>query len=154
MDLLRLLTEANPNHAYLTVAQMLDYFTLINFPNFNVLNTKQYIKLTPVVIYFGKHSCLQAPINYHINALISSGLVNFWASKFRPHFSIKNDELEPKSLSLSQIGGVITVCAYLIFCSIVLLILEIISPDFDAIKTLLDFLTFNANKKRKLFTIK
>lgn len=133
---------------------MLDYFTLINFPNFNVLNTKQYIKLTPVSIYFGKHSCLQKPINYHINALMSSGLIDFWASKFRPRYPIKNNQLEPKSLSLSQIGGLITVCTYLILCSIVLLILEMISTNFDSIKIFLDFLTFNANKKHKLFTRK
>lgn len=153
-DLLHLLIEGNPNHAYLTVAQMLDYFSLINFPNFNVLKTKQYVKLTPVCIYFRKHSCLLKPFNYHINSLISGGLFDFWASKFRLRFPRKIDQSEPKPLSIHQIGGVLTVCVYSIITSVVLLILEIISPDYKAIKTILDFLTFNVNKKRKFFAAK
>lgn len=148
-NLLQLLMERNPNHAYLTVAQMLDYFTLIKFPNFNVLKTKQYIKLTPICMCFRKHSCLLKTFNNNINALISGGLIDFWASKYRPRFPIKPGRTEPKPLSLDQISGIFKVCAYLMFLSVILFILELFSPDYESIKILIDFLTFTANQRHK-----
>lgn len=138
-DLLDLVDE-NFEGAYLAGAQVIDYVNLMNFPNVNLLKTKDYLLLTPVCIYFRKHSCLLKPLNNQISLYINSGLIKSWTNQYKlPTY--KESELSlPKALRFNQISGIVNVCFYLSIASIIVFFLEVLSKRYRKIKAVLDFL--------------
>lgn len=143
------LTDDDFDGAYQTISQVVDYFNLINFPNVNILKTKDSIQSMPLCIYYRKHSCLLKPFNEQINSYQSSGLIVSWASAFRKPLYLKDKgHIEPTPLSMSQISGLVTVCIICFVISIIVFILELMSTSHGAIKILLDFLTLKAQRKR------
>lgn len=136
------LTDEHFDGAMLANSERVDYFNAINNRNVKILKTKDYIRLLPLCMYFRKHSCLVRPFNQQIAAYTSSGLIHFWARKFQKSQHNKSERPEPKPMSLDQIVGVITMSMCLIAVSCIVFILELLSPRFDVIKEILDFLMF------------
>lgn len=143
MDLQNL-TNDDFKGAYQTISQSVDYFNMLNFPKPGVLKTKQKIQVMPICMYYRKHSCLVKPFNEQINSYWSSGLIVFWARAFkRPRLSKNNNPIEPKTLSLDQISGLMTVCGFLYAISLIVFIFELISTSHEAVRNVFDFFTFN-----------
>lgn len=132
------------DEAYMSVAQLIDYYNFLHFPNGKILQTKQYVRMTLIGMYHRKRSCLIKPFDTQINSYMSAGLIGFWGKLFKaPNHDDNNEQIEPKALSLNQINGVITACAFLICVSVIIFLLELISPHNMAIKKILDFFTLN-----------
>lgn len=132
----------------MTVAQAIDYFNLIHFPNVNILKTKQYIQMTPISIHYQKHSCLLKPFDRQISFYKAYGFIEHWIRKHKHSAVHETVSTEPKTLSFDQISGVLIVCSFLLLISMILFILESISMHCKAIRKVLDFLAFNANYKK------
>lgn len=123
----------------MAVSNMIDYFNFINFPQLNVLKTKQELQYLPFCVYYRKHSFLLEPFNEQILQFSSSGLMEFWAKKYLiPHFNI-DVQMKPKSLAFNQISGLITVYIWLISASIIAFIFELISTNYSWVRGILDF---------------
>lgn len=134
------------------MAQAIDYYNLLKFPNANILKTKQYILMTPVCAYFRKHSCLIKPFDDQIRTMKWNGMLAFWIRHYKVPTFYDNNNMEPKKLSFDQISGVLNVCMYLFGVSTILFIFELLSMKCKRIKMFLDFLSFNA-KHRRVFWI-
>lgn len=134
--------------AYMTASQAIDYFNLVNFPDVNILKTKQYIQMTPVSIHYQKHSCLLKPFDRQISLYKAYGFIEYWSRKYKHSAVHETVSTEPKTLSFDQISGVLIVCFFLLLASMILFFLELISVYCKRIRMLLDFLTFNANYKQ------
>lgn len=132
----------------MTSAQAIDYFNLVNFPNVNILRSKQYIQMTPVCIHYQKHSCLSKPFDRQISLYKAYGFIEYWIRKYKHSAVRETVSTEPKTLSFDQISGVLIVCSFLLLVSMILFILELISVYCKGIEMVLDFLTFNANYKK------
>lgn len=136
------LTDENFGGAYMTVSQHVDYFNAVN-PQANILKTKEYIRMVPFCMYFRKHSCLVKPFNDQLIAYKSSGLIDFWAKKFSKSSNRKSKETQPKPMSFDQFNGLNILCICLIFFSLILFLLEILSTKFEVIKTFFDFWVYS-----------
>lgn len=145
---LRNLTTNQFNGVFMSFTQTIDYFNRLHFPEMHILKTKQDIQMMPFAVYFRKHSCLKITFNSQIEAYVSGGLINFWASKFQTKFHSKTNGIEPSPLSLYQVKGVVKVCIGLFVISILVFILELMSTCHESIKNLLDFLTYNVRQRR------
>lgn len=143
LELFYNLTDEHFEGAYLTNSLRVDYFNFVNRRKVKILKTKEYIRLLPFCMYFRRHSCLIKPFDKQIAAYTSSGLIDFWANKFRRSITNKSDRKEPKPMSLHQIAGVLIMCSYLIAVSLIVFFLEVSSMRFETIKTFLDFLMFS-----------
>lgn len=128
----------------MTTSQIVDYLNLLRFPDVQILKTKQYVQAMPFCMYFRKHSCFERPFNEQLNLYSSSGLIYQWARQFSKP-SVKDDEMEPKPLSLNQIAGVLVICMALIATSIIVFIFELISNCHGTVKKMMDFLTYKPN---------
>lgn len=139
MDHLQNLTVDDFDGAYQATSQAIDYFNLRNFPKPNILKTKQNIHMMPFCVYFKKHSCLVRPFNHQINLYNSNGLILSWVRQFKKTRLIKNNQMDPKTLSVNQISGIMTVCGILNAFSIIVFIFELISTSHASVKKLLSF---------------
>lgn len=135
------LTDVNFHGAYMAIVQALDYFNFINFPNINVLKTKQDILMTPMCMYHGRHSSLVRPFDEQIGLYKANGLNEKWISIYKTPTFHQNDNIGPKQLSFDQISGVFIVCSMLLGVSIIFFILELASNWCTPIKKFLNFLT-------------
>lgn len=130
------------------ISQVVDYFNLKNFPNANILKTKDIVQSMPFCIYYRKNSCLTRPINQQLIQFQSGGLIQSWSKKFqKPPYLKDKSHMEPTALSFDQISGLVTVCIVATVISIMVFILELMSTSHESIKILLDFLTFKAKTK-------
>lgn len=136
------LTDEHFSGAYMTISQHVDYFNAVN-PNANILKTKEYIRMVPFCMYFRKHSCLVKPFNDQLIAYKSSGLIDFWAKKFSRSSVMKHEKVQPKPISFDQFIGVNVLCTCLIFFSLIIFILEVLSTKCEAIKTFFDFYVYS-----------
>lgn len=137
------LTDDNFEGAYLANSLRVDYFNIVNDRKAVIRKSKEYIRSLTFCMYFRKHSCLIEPFNQQIAAFTSSGLINFWAKKFKKSLQNKSGQTEPKPISVDQIVGIIIVCGGLLTVSIIVFILELLSTRIGVIKRILDFLMFN-----------
>lgn len=143
MEAFHNVTKENADCAFMTISSVVDYFNLLNFPQIQILKTKQSVQAMPVCMYFRKHSCLEKPFNHEINKFSSGGLIQQWARTFKNRL-LKIDKTEPKALSINQIAGVMTICYCLMATSVMVFIFELMSNCHESIKLLMDFLTFKA----------
>lgn len=139
MDHLQNLTVDDFDGAYQATSQAIDYFNLWNFPKPNILKTKQNIHMMPFCVYFKKHSCLVRPFNHQINLYNSNGLILSWVRQFKKTRLIKNNQMDPKTLAVNQISGIMTVCGILNAFSIIMFIFELISTSHASVKKLFSF---------------
>lgn len=135
------LNDINFHGAYMTIVQALDYFNFINFPNINVLKTKQDILMTPMCLYHKRHSSLVRPFDEQIALYKANGLNEKWMSIYKTPYIQQNDIFGPKQLSFDQISGVLIVCSMLLGVSIIFFILELASNWCIPIRKILNFLT-------------
>lgn len=128
------------------------YFNMKNFPNVNILKTKQYAPSMSFCIYFRKHSCLMQPFNEQISLLTSSGLIVSWERAFKNPLYNKHIQMKPNALplTLNQISGLIRVCIILIALSIKVFNFEVMLIRLETIRIVLDFLSFNTKHNLKL----
>lgn len=129
------------------ISQAVDYFNQKNFPNIHILKTKQYVQLMPFCFYFRKYSCLLNPFDEQLKLYSSNGLIEAWERLFKKSSVLKVSPNGPTPLSLDQITGVIIVGISLIAASLIVFIFELMSTSHEAIKTILDFLTYKTRGK-------
>lgn len=139
MNQLQNLTDDDFDGAYQAISQAIDYFNLLNFPKPKILKTKENIHMMPFCLYFKKHSSLVRPFNHQINLYNSNGLILKWVRQFKKTRLIKNIQMEPKTLAVDQISGIMTVCGVLNAFSIVVFIFELISTSHASVKKLFGF---------------
>lgn len=143
------LTDPNFDGAFMTMLQTVEYFNLMNFPKIKILSTKQYVQLMPYCIHYRKHSSLYRPFNDQLYMYTSSGLIAAWARQFmKPPY--KNDEMEPKPLSLHQVAGVVAVCIVMIGMSLFVFIFELIAARHEIVKSTVEFFTFKTRQRNNV----
>lgn len=142
IELFNSLQDEHPNEAYMTVTPLIDYFNLLH-PNVTILKTKQYVRLTPSVMYHRKFSCLIKAFNTQIKSYILAGFIDFWAKNYKTNDYNVKDQIEPKALSVKQFTGIIIVCLFLMFISVIIFVLELVSPYQKTIEKVMDFLTYS-----------
>lgn len=138
----------------MTIVQALDYFNFINFPNINVLKTKQDILMTPMCLYHKRHSSLVRPFDEQIGLYKANGLNEKWMSIYKTQSFQQKNNIGPKQLSFDQISGVLIVCSMLLGVSMIFFILELASNWCTSIKKILNFLTrWNSEEMKEQFIL-
>lgn len=143
-DLKVLLQLRNSSHdgVYMTYAQVIEYYNQQNFPQPEILKTKESIQMLPFSIFFRKHSCITNTFNRQIEAGTSSGLISFWADRLtKSHFKF-NGKIKPKTLKFNQIKGILMICMCLYGFSIIIFFVELLSARHKRIKRFVDFFTY------------
>lgn len=136
-------TDENMNAAYMAGKIMVNIFNLRDFPKANMLTTKQNIMSNLWIMHFRKHSCLLKPFNFLLNSYISCGFFVHGEKNYQPKYKVV-EENGPKPFKINQVTGIITIYLCLIFTSIIVFMLEMITKRYKTPKIILNFLTFNS----------
>lgn len=93
-----------------------------------VVLSKERILLLPIVIYLRKYSCLRSPFNQHVEKLTSGGILEHWINRYThdkyTHFQMRKT---PQVLTLSQLGGIFSICGALYFLAFLVFLMEIVT---------------------------
>lgn len=107
-----------------------------------VMMTKKVL-LIPYTAYFQKHSPLTDEFNKQFMDLISAGLMKSWVNTFVDRARLKkSSRREHTKLRLNQLVGAIQLCVCALCLGFFVLLLEIISPRYRFLRTILDFITY------------
>ena len=132
--------------AYLSTRPALAYYNKMNYKANDVILSSDILFVSPLSIYFRKHSCLLAPANTVMYELTSNGLIRSWVSKYveDKFLHIKTTKASTysgfKPLKMNQLRGCFLFCIFLIFVAFIIFILEMVSKYKTKIKIFLDFL--------------
>lgn len=119
---------------------VLHYFNFIQKPKPQLAMTKDRLNTFYLAIHFRKNSILTEIFNRKIEKMTESGLVNYWASKYKENHKTK---LEASTkYHYANIIGVFQFCAVLIVIDIVVFILELMSPRYNRVKYVMDYFTY------------
>lgn len=122
------------------------YFNKENYKNSSTLTVcKEALFTFQYGIYFRKNSFLQKMFNQKISYFKSSGLIEFWASKFinSRFLNIKIIDKSPKQLKITQLMGSFQVLFIGVSVGFILFVCEIASKSFRVrrLQKLIEFFT-------------
>lgn len=105
--------------------------------------TRDVLRQQTSVFYFQKNSILTDMFNRKIGICQETGLMQYWLARFSRIKEGKRSKYRPPSkLSLTNIMAVLKISAILYIVSVIVFVLEIISPNYICIKRFLDYLTY------------
>lgn len=126
---------------YLTHGRAISYENMLYFRKQKILRTKEHMQMLPMTILLRKYSCLRRSFDFHISALRTSGLIDYWEEIY-PDAIKKIEDKKSEKLKIGQIVGVIEVCGVLYTISLLIFILELMTLKHGRIKTFIDFFAF------------
>lgn len=108
------------------------YLNQKNFKNFSFHISNEFLKTSPVVFYFPKHTFLVNTMNDKVSLLKSAGLIDFWVSRHmnRRYAKIKAAVLGPRKLNFYQLSGILSVWCGGCVGSFIIFIFELLCYKF------------------------
>lgn len=124
---------------------VIDYYNRRHYrQGLHVERSKKRIMLIPIVLYLQQMSCLEEPINVLINRLVSSGIIEFWASSLHTPLGRggrhEDDQREPQQMNMHQLLGTFWVCACMLAVATLVFVAELISQRVEVIRGVFEYL--------------
>lgn len=104
--------------------------------------TRDVLRQQTSVFFFQKNSILTNMFNRKIEMCHETGLTHYWLAQFRIEEGKRSKYRPPSKLSLTNIMAVLKISAIFYFISLIVFVLEIISPNYIRIRRVLDYLTY------------
>lgn len=102
------------------------YLNKLNQKNFTFNVCNEIIMTVPVVFYLHKNSFLTDILNEKIDDLKSSGLIDYWISKYLDpnYLHLKSSMQGPKILNFRELLGAFQLCSFGLFCATISFVIE------------------------------
>lgn len=133
------------NGVFMVIRDSIEYYNLQNIRSGTrtVQYAKERIYSMPYSVFARKGSCLMHEVNREINGYTDSGLISKWSTTFtRDYFSHK-EKIIPKKFTMNQVSGIMLICICFYAISAFVLMLEMLSAKYRAIKIFIDFMTYD-----------
>ena len=144
-DILDRLRRKQIRGAIFATETAVSYFNLRSFRGGLVRTTKDRLYLAPMVIYLHQQLPLYYlnRVNTEITLYREHGLIDHWFSKYKDRrFMNVAEDKTPKAIQIHSFYGILIVCLTLLMMSVVVFVLELLSPRSPYIRWVVEFLTY------------
>lgn len=126
---------------------VIDYYNRQNYrQGFRVERSKTRIMLVPIVFYLQPLSCIEEPINELINWMVSSGIIEYWASTLHTPLGYgghEDEQHEPQRMNMHQLLGTFWICAGMLGMAGLVFFAELLSQRVAMIRGIFEYICFD-----------
>lgn len=140
-DVMETQKTQQPPGVFIGTSDIVGFHNTEHHKNGILIPSRRRIFLLPLAIFFRKYSCLVPVFNKNIEMLHTGGLIDVWTKVYQKMPMPRREKhLEPKQLSIEQVGGIYIIAAYAYALCLFVFFGELISQRIQWLRVLFQYL--------------